>query len=593
MKKLTLICGLFVSAIVLITSCSKSSNEREIASAPDFIPFQTEEDGDFGLLGKDGKVLFTEEFADEINPAFAGMFVKEKEGNFSLYKAEQKPVVLKGYEELFDAGAMQEGLIPITKKNERVSFIDKEGKVQFTLNPHNGKEIIQVGYFSNGLAWVLLEDGKCGFIDKKGKVVIEPKYTHVINFQDGIAFVVEEKGEVLMINKAGKVVKKLKDLIPFAIEFAGEKNPIPIYTSQWIDGKMICIDEETENCVSINKKGEIIKKYPKNLLIVDCIGDNYVYLDDKEGRWGVNNSKYEVVIRPKYERLQAINENLYLAEKSNKEIVIIDQNGEVVKQLDDYKSAVYYNGVIYAKVAHNKYELLDTEGKLLSQEEFIIDDLEKLWTPCSWICRSDYFNSEELAKQIAASINDKGMGNLVIGSAFNIGKPEDYSNYLYYADIKDFSQAGVNANILSHKGFLELKAYTADIEKNVSETVVKSQYDETVGKSIKSFNPKAQIAQIDFYAHIHGNESAKENLQKAIEISKTLVAELKTKGWKTHVESKYNYCLTKGDLYIEINPHNGLCYFVIGYKNVLNDENAIKTNFEYKDNYVEESLAEK
>lgn len=591
MKKLTLICGLFISAIVLMTSCSKSSSEREIASAPDFIPFQIEEDGDFGLLGKDGKVLFTEEFADEINPAFAGMFVKEKEGNFSLYKAEQKPVVLKGYEELFDAGAMQEGLMPITKKNERVSFIDKEGKVQFTLNPHNGKEIIKVGYFSNGLAWVLLEDGKCGFIDKKGKVVIEPKYTHVINFQDGIAFVVEEKGEVLMIDKAGKVVKKLKDLIPFAIEFAGEKNPIPIYTSQWIDGEMICIDEETESCVSINKKGEIIKKYPKNLLIVDCIGDNYVYLDDKEGRWGVNNSKDEVVIRPKYERLQVINKNLYLAQKSNGESVIIDQNGEVVKQLDDYKSAVYYNGVIYAKVAHNKYELLDTEGKLLSQEEFIIDDLEKLWTPCSWICNSDYFNSEELAKKIAASINDKGIGNLVIGSAFNIGKPEDYDNYKHYASFTDMSKVGVNANILSNKGFLQIGVYTADIETKTYEKIITSQYDEAEGKYIKSFNPKAQIGQIEFLINTTGNESTKENLQTAIQISKTLASELKVKGWKTYIETKYNYCLTKGDLYVEIKSSESSCYFDIVPKSVSDDENTIKTRFENNDKRIEEILA--
>ena len=584
MKKLTLICGLFVSAIALITSCSKSSNEREIASAPDFIPFQTEEDGDFGLLGKDGKVLFTEEFADEINPAFAGMFVKEKEGNFSLYKAEQKPVVLKGYEELFDAGAMQEGLMPITKKNERVSFIDKDGKVQFTLNPHNGKEIIKVGYFSNGLAWVLLEDGKCGFIDKKGKVVIEPKYTHVINFQDGIAFVVEEKGEVLMIDKAGKVVKKLKDLIPFAIEFAGEKNPIPIYTSQWIDGKMICIDEETESCVSINKKGEIIKKYPKNLLIVDCIGDNYVYLDDKEGRWGVNNSKDEVVIRPKYERLQAINENLYLAKKSNGESVIIDQNGEVVKQLDDYKSAVYYNGVIYAKVAHNKYELLDTEGKLLSQEEFIIDDLEKLWTPCSWICGSDYFNSEELAKKIAASITDKGIGNLVIGSAFNIGKPEDYNYDKSDAHFKDISKFGVNANILSHKGSFLMSIFAGT-------DIIISQYDEAEGRYIKSFNPKAQIRYINFYVYPKGNGLAKENLQTSIQISKTLATELKAKGWKTYVESKYGYVLTKGDLCVGNWLNEGTYMLGIGYKNLLEDENTEKKHLENDDKRIEEILA--
>lgn len=493
------------------------------------------------MLGKDGKVLFTEEFADEINPAFAGMFAKEREGNFSLYKAEQKPVVLKGYEELFDAGAMQEGLMPITKKNERVSFIDKEGKVQFTLNPHNGKEIIKVGYFSNGLAWVLLEDGKCGFIDKKGKVVIEPKYTHVINFQDGIAFVVEEKGEVLMIDKAGKVVKKLKDLIPFAIEFAGEKNPIPIYTSQWIDGEMICIDEETESCVSINKKGEIVKKYPKNLLIVDCIGDNYVYLDDKEGRWGVNNSKDEVVIRPKYERLQVINENLYLAQKSNGESVIIDQNGEVVKQLDDYKSAVYYNGVIYAKVAHNKYELLDTEGKLLSQEEFIIDDLEKLWTPCSWICNSDYFNAEELAQKIVSALTTKGIGKLSIGQAFAIGDPKDYPTYTSELNFVNKEKSGVNINVLLNKG---------DVSLNVNTKEYVINYDD---QGDKQFNPNAKIELIDL-------EVVLRDFKSKTDLAKSIIKNLKNKGYKVLVDGEYNALFAKDNNVIRVYCHERNAY---------------------------------
>jgi hypothetical protein len=347
---------------------------------------------------------------------------------------------------------------------------------------------------------------------------------------------------------------------------------------------MICIDEEAERCVSMNKKGEIVKKYPKNLLIVDFIGDNYVYLDDEEGRMGVNNSKDEVVIRPKYERLQAINENLYLAGKSDGESVIIDQNGEVVKQLDDYKSVVYYNGVMYAKTGRYKYELLDAEGKLLSQEEFIINDIERLWSPCDLVCESDYFNAEELAKKIAASINDKGMGNLVIASAFNIGKPEDYNYNKSDAHFKDISKFGVNANILSHKGSFLMSIFAGT-------DIIISQYDEAEGRYIKSFNPKAQIRYIYFYVYPRGNGLAKENLQTSIQISKTLATELKAKGWKTYVESKYGYVLTKGELCVSNWLDEGTYILGIGYKNLLEDENTEKKDLENYDKRIEEILA--
>ena len=593
MKKLTLICGLFISAMVMMTSCGKASSEREIATAPDFIPFQTDEDGDFGLLSKDGKVLFADEFTDKINPAFGGIFVKGKLGDFSLYKAEQKPVALKGYEELYDAGAMQEGLMPITKKDERISFIDKEGEVQFTLNPHKGKEIVEVGYFSDGLAPFRLEDGKCGFIDKKGKVVIEPKYTLALSFNDGIAFVESEKNDLLMIDKTGKVIKKINKLIPLFGRGLEESIILPLYTSQWIDGELICIEEDKERCVSINKKGEIVKKYPKNLLIIDRIGDNYVYFSEKEAKYGVNNSKDEEIIRPKYNKLQTIDKNTFLAEKSNSEIVIINKDSEVIKELDDYKDAFYYNGIIYAERINNKYELLDAEGEPLSKEEFIIDDLSELWNPCAWSCKSDYFNPKELAKKIAASIDDKGIGDLVIGSAFNIGKPEDYvDNGAYFTDL---TKVGVNANILSHKGYLAMIVRTENIETKKYENIITSRYDEAKRKYIYSFNPKAQIAEISFNAYINGDESLKGKCQKAIEISKTLVAELKAKGWKTYAEGEYICYLTKGDLSVGVAIDNSYEFGVSSeffiFKGRLKDKNELKTFCKRFDETVEDLLA--
>jgi hypothetical protein len=266
-----------------------------------------------------------------------------------------------------------------------------------------------------------------------------------------------------------------------------------------------------------------------------------VYLDDKEGRWGANNSKDEVVIRPKYERLQVINENLYLAQKSNGESVIIDQNGEVVKQLDDYKSAVYYNGVIYAKVAHNKYELLDTEGKLLSQEEFIIDDLEKLWTPCSWICNSDYFNAEELAQKIVSALTTKGIGKLSIGQAFAIGDPKDYPTYTSELNFVNKEKSGVNINVLLNKG---------DVSLNVNTKEYVINYDD---QGDKQFNPNAKIELIDL-------EVVLRDFKSKTDLAKSIIKNLKNKGYKVLVDGEYNALFAKDNNVIRVYCHERNAY---------------------------------
>ena len=113
-----------------------------------------------------------------------------------------------------------------------------------------------------------------GYIDKKGKVVIEPKFNTVYDFQDGVAFVFDKDGKSLMIDKSGKTINELKGITPFSKYYSGSNSLFPLYTTQWIDGKMLCYDDETERVVAIDKKGEIVKKYPNGIMVVEFIGDN-------------------------------------------------------------------------------------------------------------------------------------------------------------------------------------------------------------------------------------------------------------------------------------------------------------------------------
>lgn len=50
MKKLTLICGLLVSAMVMMTSCGGGSNQKGLTA--DYIPFKMDKEDNWGFNGQ-------------------------------------------------------------------------------------------------------------------------------------------------------------------------------------------------------------------------------------------------------------------------------------------------------------------------------------------------------------------------------------------------------------------------------------------------------------------------------------------------------------------------------------------------------------
>ena len=524
MKKLIIYCGLFISALAMMTSCGKSSNGSEIVGAPDYIPFKFESDGQYGLLGKDGKPLFSEEFDNEITAAFEGIFVvKGENGTYSLYKAQQKPELVPGCEDLVDYGAMSEGLIPIVKKDSRISFVDKNGKEKFVLKPHNGKEITKVGMFYDGRAQIQTEDGKFGYIDKNGKVVIEPKYNAATSFMDGVAFVTKKEKDsedvvVTKIDKNGKEIKLGKNLIPYRISGLGFEMPNELcfkVNKESDESKSVLIDDD----------GKITKTFPKKVeFVVDLQKDNYIFKDD-EDKFGLNNSKDETIIRAKYEFMQRLSNGNFLVEKSNDKYDIINEKDEPVKSFsDDYGIMTYYPefGLILAKTGTDKYELLDIDGNKVSQDEFIIHESALVSNSKSYTATSDYFNADELAKKIVSVLTAKGIGKLSIGETFAIGNPENYTTYQKSLSNFDREEAGININILPQKG---------DISTIVSATDYIVNYND---QNKIQFNPEAKINSISLAITLR-------DFKSSCEVTKSIIKNLKAKGHKGLVSSEYFY----------------------------------------------------
>ena len=121
--------------------------------------------------------------------------------------------------ELF--GQPSRHLYKITRKDNRVGFIDKTGKIviDFDRLPVEA----WVGNFSEGFAPICFPDKPpsiysmhCGFIDETGRIAIPPRFVLSSQFSEGLAWIRTE-ALVGFINQSGKVVIELPD--SFSIGF--------------------------------------------------------------------------------------------------------------------------------------------------------------------------------------------------------------------------------------------------------------------------------------------------------------------------------------------------------------------------------------
>lgn len=376
---------------LLVTSCNFKKKE---ASASHF-PFQKSEGGYWGLLGVDGKILIEDEFKGKPTPVVDGcFFVRNSNGNYELYDIDDpKRAIGENY---VDIAMFNEGLAPVVKEGEGISFINRKGEVLFEL-PHEYLKAISV---SEGLSAVMNEDDKVGFVNMKGEVIIKPQYLHATSFVNDHAFVFDENNGFYCIDKTGRKVFEMndgfysinkqgnqflekfgkqdqlisqnvaiwnrgirEDLIPYITknEIFGVKNSKGEVVIEALDkykgiygfrnGYSIFRTERGYGV--INKKGEvkIPDKYDE---IAFC--DGIVAVVCREGKWGIISMDEERLCSFKYERLFAIENSSYFIGFRNENYYLITKEGEekgkyqaIDWEMDNIVESDYFSGSRFAK----------------------------------------------------------------------------------------------------------------------------------------------------------------------------------------------------------------------------------------------------
>lgn len=533
MKRFLLIPVLAVICL-LLTGCGSGSSP-----SLDYIPVKTSKNAKWGFIGPDGKMLYEDEFENKPSVVINGYFYVEENNGISVYKArDKKPELVPGLENLVDAGFMFDGLMPVTKKNERIKLVDASGKEKLTFMPVNGNEIIKVSNFIfDGLLTFKTSEDKWGAISKSGKVLVSPKYDILVYLLEGffMATTYNTNGEIdgcYLLDKNGKEIKKFKDRMRPATTF--------------VDGKALMLKGDDEIPGYINHKGEFTK-LPGKVHDFGAFfdGKNFSFETEDE-KFGLMNLEGEVIIRPRYEYIGAYSKGKLYVKNDDERWSVLDKSGNKEKSFNDFE----YFTTVPQTCKNTKFEVIAAEkdhqidfytfdGEPVTQESFYDADIMMH----SGNIETDYFNAEEIGIKMAELVNDNGVNNIALGSEINKLLPDDANakdyNERYFFNLTDIAGYKWNMSVsVSTDSPIASAEYTTK-----TETYWMSTYTRKVVSGYH-FN------QARVFSFVIKAQSEKEFADKA---TATIVADLKKRGFKERPPEDYQIaCLAKGNIVVGV-----------------------------------------
>ena len=394
MKKTNVI--LTVLLCLLASACSKKDKVE-------YLPFQAEEDGRWGLISTKGEVLIADEFERKPTAVQNGRFmVRDKDGNWELYTAEAKPrQVGKTYKSI---APFTEEVTPATEPGKPVALIDRDGKVVKELNKLAGKTVASVRRFVEGLAVFETADGLYGAIDTKGNVVVEPKWCALFDASDGKLIAVDSKYKT----KIGKGEKKGvrftvldangQKISDFSIDKFDDGN------TSFVEGVLLVSvkDGDKMRCGLIDEKGEyVLRPTAKAECIGVCRNGYFTFYDDEA--CGLMKKDGTVVIRAKYDNLVfAADDRLFAhdGEKSDSEQwKLIDLEGnDVGTETFEEPAYTFIDGYAAVKLGKNDWGFIGTDGKLLDLPGTNIARID--YNDADYVVESDYVDINALVESL-------------------------------------------------------------------------------------------------------------------------------------------------------------------------------------------------
>lgn len=376
-----------------------------------------------------------------------------------------------------------------------------------------------------------------GLLDKNGFEIIKPKYKDIYTFKNKRAIVRSENGLYGIIDDKGiEIVKPKYNIIRGNNSFIASINNIECVID--INGKII-IDND---------------KYHYNFL-GDNLYEYHKFYDNLKGKSGIL-SKDKVLTKDKYDEIEYLNEDRFLAEKGVLFKYIIDKNGNKILKLPYMKTRIYpeSNVIIVENVNKDCIELVIDGGKT--------------YTSLSQVARlSDFHFNIAIAHMKNGRytlINSKGED--ITDKDFHfIWYDEEKKRFILYNNSEDIEKYVYVDCIVSPD---EIDIYN---EKKV-EWVDYSKY-----KSVMNLNCDTVITQDNFNTYFvskDGSINKLDGIYKAIDIKDNYVV----LSYHCNRSLYYMLCNLKGEIIIPLLDKK---IFMLNNNTLIIDNHIINFNSEY------------
>ena len=542
---------LLILVLVFISLLSSCQKEESIA---EYIPFKSEKDGKWGFINLDGDVLLEDEFKNE--PTIVSndrFFAKNKAGYWEMYTADKNARQVG--KEYVQAGAFIEDVAPVVEKGRAIDFIDKNGKVKFTLGNVDGVAITSCRNFIDGVA-IFKCGGYYGAIDASGNVIIKPDYLALEPAKDGKLVGIHSKYKetedrakvkITVLDTSGKVLS----------EFA-------------LDRILESLDYFSDGVLAVAKKG--------------TDGNNY---------WGLINDKGEWVLHVshKIRSVKGMRNGKFIF-SDGEQCGLMDFNSEVL--IRPKYSDIKFTGANQLFVL---YDHIDPQWKLITEEEDVIspNEFDEVYP----LPGDKYFVKDDGDSWII--IDDKGKEVKtkvdIYEFSYNQGDTEFESQYLDLTSfinelhIKKDGLLGLNltmevADVINSFSFLDKQYGEGDFSKNASSY----RYSNDISVDLNFNNVKFQIAALfddnvtDYtfssgFSNISPNQisvtfyNEKQLKGHLSQLTRSLKAKLKKVGTLVK-ETEYALIVASGNAYYLVGSDGDKVY--LNYGNL--DVNAINLN---------------
>ena len=435
----------FAVLAVLLAGCSGDSRrltEPQVTG----IPFQSEEDGKWGMLSADGKVIFSEKLEQKPHLAYDNRFFMydKEEGTYSLYTCEAEPQKIAGG--FVDVKRFINGKALVAKPGEYVQLIGLDGTVLKTLDTVSGKQVEKVTMADNGYLRFMTTDHLWGLLDADGNVLFEPVYGSLW-YEDGVVLTNPEEERFFYEHH---VTHQMTDHI---VNLKGEESGViqgsryvstGIYEGKYISAYKASEGEDADDraYALFDLKGEPVVKASKHINKIRVFkGEEFVYYDGDN--YGLMNTEGQVLMEPEYDDLWFFGDKLMLAGEKDADYktigTVVDRQGKKVGQTE-----FLMNRAIDFPRLGNKYAMLQTTDEkyvLVKQDGTILEGLPEIVDISTWYQSDDYVTSQHVDVEAFANhlnISSKGADGLSVymtPEVFVNAKKDELTTWLY--DVMD------------------------------------------------------------------------------------------------------------------------------------------------------------